>query len=513
EMGISPYIHGRSNGSPERGPHNNPAMPQFGSRDVDNAYDMAQLMHNYTVETFGINGGSNHGGIRNEWDEVDDRDKTYVAVHANGYDDNRASYCPGGALITSTYYTIFLCQDEVDRDVFGHEYGHGISNWGFPDGSGLALGVDYDNHSAASLAESFSDVVGEGLQGYGENPEEIDWMAGSFITGGIWRDLVNPHEFVGDEGEKYAARAYDEHFDCGQDPQGYYLTSTVFTKAMQLTSEGGEFNGCEVASQGIDFVNQIYFRAWRTKFSRSQDFETAYDKFMQACYDLAALPEYTEEQCEEFRKALQAVEVDQLDLDYGQGGLCVAGPQGEQAPPCAVNNAGTIWAVWPNGSPANFYARGEEISILGLGGVAGKEVNILLVHYRVNRPVWDDLNAQTILQTSAAVDAGGIIYTDFMSSQMTAQHPGVFDIVVDGNKDGRFQPWADSVVKITIADPQDNDDICYRGQSYPTSENCFDSENDCACGTGKTCTGEYVEEELRYSCKKRRQILDLEAQG
>ncbi|MCB0310387.1 MAG: hypothetical protein KDD42_04085, partial [Bdellovibrionales bacterium] len=43
EPGINPYIHGRSNNAPVRGPHNNPAMPQYLSENVDEAHEMAQL--------------------------------------------------------------------------------------------------------------------------------------------------------------------------------------------------------------------------------------------------------------------------------------------------------------------------------------------------------------------------------------------------------------------------------------------------------------------------------------
>ncbi len=429
--GLSGYVHGRSDSAPARGPHNNPGVPQFGSTDVDQAHDLALAMHSFTQTKFGLNGANNMGGIRNK---IGEQHLTLVAVHAEGWDAQQAGYCPGSAALSSLY-TVFLCRETALEDVVGHEYGHALVNWAFPVGS-TALGVDLSNVETRALDESHSDIMGEAFEF--DQLGFTDWIAGTNTPGLPWRDLVNPNEFANDSGRRFAARQYDQYIDCGGVSGGaYYSNSTVYSHAMYLASEGGEMNGCEIAGQGMDFVNQIYHRAWRTYFSRSQNFDTADDRLLQACSDL-----YDSTACGELAKALQAVEADQV-------GICddPQGAAGEQAPACAVNHCGTVTTTESDATPSVSFQVGEAVWLSLAGGTPNRDVDFVLAPHDAARPIWDDLETQALSPSSGTLDSTGALFAYFF----TASAEDTFDVIVDGNQDGNYQPWADETVTIIVA--------------------------------------------------------------
>ncbi len=437
--GISGYVHGRSELEPVRGPHNNPAVPQFGSTDVDYAFDITAQMHNFVQTKFGLNGANNLGGTRNE---LGNQHLTVLTVHGEGWDGNQANYCPGSAYLT-TLYSMRFCHGEIINDAVGHEYGHALAEWSFTTPAGdQANGIDNLKPSTRALSESHSDIMGEAFDF--DQTGSADWIAGTGSNGLPWRDLTNPHEFVNDGGKRFAQRLYDEYFTCGGVGSGdYYSQSTVYSHAMYLASEGGEMNGCEIVGQGMEFVTQIYHRAWRTYFSRGQSFDGAYTMFMQSCNDL-----YDSTACAEFDKALQAVEANQAEAPYG-GGLCddPQGALGEQAPPCAVSHGGDLATTQSDASPDSAFQVSESVWISLANGTAGRTVDFALLPHNPSRPIWDDLAGQALEQSSGTLDSTGALFVYFFTPSVE----DTFDVIVDGNQDGYYQPWADETATIVVS--------------------------------------------------------------
>ncbi len=430
--GISGYVHGRSEGMPVRGPHNNPALPQFGSTDVDYMYDIASTMHGFVQTSFGINGANNQGGARNVPQE---EHQSRYYVHSEGWNGLLDPYCPGGAWNSSTN-SIVLCNGEIYDDVLAHEYGHSIVDWSFTSG-GVALGTNSSNPHTRALEESHSDIVGEAFEF--NQTGALDWMAGGAVVDGPWRDLIAPHDFIDEHGFRYAQRFYDQYFDCDQGvgSGGFYSNSTVYSHAMYLASEGGEMNGCEITGQGIDFVTQVYHRAWRVYFSSSQNFDTADDRLLQACSDL-----YDSTACGELAKALQAVEADQL-------GICddPQGAAGESAPACAVAHGGTAQTTQADATPSASFQAGEPVWLALASGTPNRTVDFVLAPHDSARPIWDDLDAQALDTSSGTLDSTGALTAYFF----TPTTEDTFDVIVDGNQDGDYQPWADETMTIIVS--------------------------------------------------------------
>jgi len=439
--GLNGYIHGRSEGQPERGPHNNPAMIQFGSTDVDDGYSILGDMHNYASYFTGRNGANDQGGMRDVYGE---RHISRIATHNEGPDGNGISFCPGGALLTA-HQAILFCLNEIYPDVVAHEYAHAITNWTFQVGGAL-LSIDYNNPHTRSLSESFSDIIGESFEVH--ELSHCDWVGGSGRAApDPWRTLYNPNISIDSDGRNHAARLYDAYTNCdvSADTGGYYITSTIFSYSMYLASEGGEFNGCTIQGQGIALARDVFFRAWDAYFNRSQNFDGAYTLLLQSCQDLYGLdsPEYTN-----FRTALQAVEVNQAEAPYG-GGPCVdpLGLAGEQAPPCAVNHAANALTALVDGTPQSVFQAHQPMHLTVTAGTPDRTVQVHLTPADTSHAIWTDLATQSLVMTEIQLDADG----SALAVLFAAAEEGEFDVVVDANADGLYQPWADTVLPVTIS--------------------------------------------------------------
>jgi Zn-dependent metalloprotease len=382
------YIHGRTEGDPARGPFPNPAFPLFfGSSEVDSLYGYLKSIHDYYSTTFGIDGANGHGGLA-DWPSVPQNISRGVA-HNDGY----AGECSGGAVFSQSTGTIFFCRYMVVPDVVAHEYSHGIVHHSFHDGSGYPIGDVYYGQTAA-LDEGYADFMGQCFEK--SYTGVTDWINGAG-TEYNHRSLANPHSFLrsGFDNELYPDRFYDPNFYCGSgDFQGAHANLTVPAHAMYLFSEGGDFNGCTVAGQGMDATQQVLFRGWRNYFSQSESFQEAYSDLIQACTDL-----YPASTVVELTKALQAAEMD-------QPGLCSGIPA--QTPACAgasavnddlasATDGSSIRFCGPNPSfgPATIeYALGRagqvEVSVYDLAGHLVAKVASEWQDHGVHQATWSD---------------------------------------------------------------------------------------------------------------------------
>jgi Zn-dependent metalloprotease len=500
-MGMDEYYHGRSESQPLRGPHNRSDMIQYLSEDVDYAHEMYGDFHGFVVDSFSINGPNNRGGVRKP---IDEWPEAWAYVHAEGPSGEEAgTMCPGGALFTQNYSAVF-CHNEVYEDVFAHEFGHGVTHWRFLLGSS-PRGIDQGSPQTRSMGEATSDYYGELFEM--ERTGQNDWRQGS---GGPWEDglrnLTDPHATVDTHGNTHAQYLYDPLVNCDDfiDDGGYYINSTIFSFGLYLATDGGEFNGCTIEGQGMEFVKQVLFRAWDTKFVRDQKFKGAPLKINEACLEL-----YPEEQCSELYKALQAVELDQADRtpdgDFRYG-RCWNGVEGELAPPCAVKHAGDIKAVRPNGDEANLFAPGERLFLESYTGTPNRMVSVFVLPHNPDRSNWADFSVEAIHKDIVSFDQDGNL--EILVQYL--QQEGEFDLVVDGNFDGYYQPWADSKVSFTVATPIDGDNFCYQGEGSAFSENCQSSPEDCACGEGYVCRRSDDGNDNHFGCFKRFRHLPFE---
>ena len=71
-------------------------------------------------------------------------------------------------------------------------------------------------------------------------------------------------------------------------------------------SEGRAFNGCTITGIGLDKVEQILYRAMVTYYVPTETFNQAYIAIQRSAADL-----YSDVDCWQVKKALQAVELDQ----------------------------------------------------------------------------------------------------------------------------------------------------------------------------------------------------------
>ncbi|MFH0817015.1 MAG: Ig-like domain-containing protein, partial [Candidatus Micrarchaeota archaeon] len=195
-------------------------------------------------------------------------------------------------------------------------------------------------------------------------------------------------------------------------------------------------NGCEIPAIGEPAFQQIIYRAWDVYASSTESFNAFVVHMNQSCQDLygSTHPEY----CVSLVKAYQAVEMD-------QGGTCSNGT--EAAPACAVKNAGSVYTKNASGARIANFTSSETIWVGGENGVAGKTVNVHLIKHNGTLANWAKINP--LLTVSATVLANGTISVPLG----IVNEAGVYDLIVDGDRDGFYQPWADSTAILQVYTP------------------------------------------------------------
>ncbi len=195
-------------------------------------------------------------------------------------------------------------------------------------------------------------------------------------------------------------------------------------------SEGGEHNGCEFSGIGFDAVQQILYRAWTTYFVSTETFNQAVVSLQQSCIDLydATHPEYLTT----VTAALQAVEMDQPGRCSGIA---------EVAPACAVHGAGVV------GHDTTVYL-GQSVVVNGTGGLAEREVTFYLSAHPAVDTTWAPINIYREVMNRDTVELDGSL----QGNAWLADTLGVFDIIVDENSDGFYQPWADTILSVRVLD-------------------------------------------------------------
>ena len=301
-----PYVFGRSEGKPARGPYPDPNptpyFPYFGTSDVDSVYDFIGAVHQYYADTFGIDGANNLGGAAISPVAAG---ITRGVVHNESWS---VSACPN-AVFNATTGTISFCMNMVQPDVLGHEYSHAIQFH--------SCNPTYRGETGA-LMEGTSDLMGEVFEQYRRGSHDWESCSPPCALAPL-RNLANPGSFFDElRGSPYPDRFHSPYLYCGlSDNWGVHHNSTVFSHGLYLFAHGGQHaaNGCSIVGQGLDVTSRILFRGWRTYFHSGETFNEAFADMQEACSDL-----YPAETCAELTKALQAVQMDQPGTCTGQTG-------------------------------------------------------------------------------------------------------------------------------------------------------------------------------------------------
>jgi hypothetical protein len=289
----TPYVFGRREGQPERGPNPVPGAT-FGSTDVDREYEMISVIHQYYLDKFGRNGPNGQGGLGNSPDPVSTASNSpfneyRVRVNRNG---TNPDFCrSGGAnFVRDPVVAVNFCCGLLTHDVLGHELNHALFFHEF--NAPLPL------FESGAINESFGDFFGESFERYATGSN--DWK-------NAFRSLSDPSSKTYNDGviKPYPDRYLSPNFSTtSSDQGGVHRNSTIVSHAAFLAAEGGQFNGFGVVGIGLDKVEQIWYRVETEYFDGSENFNAAYVDIIQAATDL-----YGPEDVWEVTKALRAVEL------------------------------------------------------------------------------------------------------------------------------------------------------------------------------------------------------------
>jgi len=307
------YILGRSEGQPARGPMPGGAGPPYaGSTDVDDAYNFhLPLLHQFMADRFDRDGANDRGGTGNGTSVPFGVSRFWV--HGNGEPSTGVHVCNPYYAWAGTV-SVVVCANMLSNpaldinDLLLHEYGHLVNRYRSFQANGTANSLLLSG-LAGALNENMADIFGVSFEKYRTGTYDWEMFQGASIGSGYVRSLSNPPTGSSDVpgGIPAPDRYYSPGFYCGSfDSGGIHHNSTVPGKAAYLASEGGTFNGCTIQPLGVDKVVNIWYRALIHYHAPAETFNGAYGNFIQACRDL-----YSEADCAELTKALQAVEMDQ----------------------------------------------------------------------------------------------------------------------------------------------------------------------------------------------------------
>lgn len=153
-------------------------------------------------------------------------------------------------------------------DVAGHEMAHAIT--------AHTSGLEYLNESGA-MNESFSDMMGTAIEYYYDK-DNFNWGLGESIIAPSNKSMTGGLRFIDQPTKRGQPDTYKGKlwYSGKGDNGGVHFNSGVGNRAFYLMVEGGEHNGINVPSIGMDKAVQIAYRANSTYLTtRSQYFDFA----------------------------------------------------------------------------------------------------------------------------------------------------------------------------------------------------------------------------------------------
>lgn len=252
-----------------------------GDAEVDRSFAILGDVYDYYFNTFGRD-SINNGGMTMR-----------ATVH---YPGSTNFECPNAAW---TGAEMIACSGLVANDVWGHEFTHGVTQ--------SSADLCYHDQCGA-LNESISDIFGFAI-----DPD--DWTMGEDVTApGIpkpIRSMSNPP--LREDPDKLFSSLYYT----GRDQRiTVHSNSGVLNKGFYLMTAGGSFNGCTIRGITKEKSLAVIYQALTKPgyLVTSSNFKDAYTVITQACVDLASAGgSIIADDCEQVKRALQAVEMDQQD--------------------------------------------------------------------------------------------------------------------------------------------------------------------------------------------------------
>jgi Zn-dependent metalloprotease len=253
-----------------------------GITDVDNAYDFAGDTYDFFL--------ANHGR-----DSLDNTGMSLI---------NTVRYCPDGD--NCPFYNAFWNGQQMvfgnnfasADDVVAHELTHGVTEH--------ESNLEYWAESGA-INESFSDLWGEFVDltnGKGNDAPDVRWLMGEDLAIGAGRNMADPTAFGQPD------RMGSPNYYCGtNDNGGVHTNSGVNNKAVFLMTDGGTFNGITVRGLGIAEVAKIYYEAQSNILTSASQYTDLYNALQLACSNLTPSGVTSAADCDEVKKALDAVEM------------------------------------------------------------------------------------------------------------------------------------------------------------------------------------------------------------
>jgi hypothetical protein len=120
-----------------------------------------------------------------------------------------------------------------------------------------------------------------------------------------------------------------------------------------------------------------------------------------------------------------------------QPGYCSSIP--ERAPYSAVHSAGEV-------STNEIAFLNQPVIVEGINGFAEREVTFYLAPHPADETIWAAIPIYRAVQTVDTIEADGTM----LASVWLADTLGEFDLVVDENSDGFYQPWADTILTMQV---------------------------------------------------------------
>ena len=269
-------------GLPGYGPVRMGDDPATGNQDVDDAYTYLGDTYNFYFDFYGRDSIDNAG--MKLIATVRYCDPSYSCPYKNAYWDGTQMVFGKG----------FAAAD----DVVGHELTHGVTE--------RESALFYYMQSGA-INESFSDVWGEFIDQWNENGNdspEKKWLIGEDLPAsvGVIRNMKNPPAY------KDPDSMLSSYYHCkSNDNGGVHINSGVNNKAAYLMTDGGTFNGYTINPLGMDKVARIYYEVQTSLLTSGADYQDLADALDQACVNLIDTYGIEVSDCDEVRKAVNAV--------------------------------------------------------------------------------------------------------------------------------------------------------------------------------------------------------------
>ena len=274
---------------PGNGPVRAEGEPATGIGEVDFAYDYSGDTYDFFL--------TEHGR-----DSLDDAGMSLIST---------VRYCPSA--FDCPYANAFWDGTQMvygdgfasADDIVGHELTHGMTQY--------TSNLFYYYQSGA-INESFSDLWGEFIDqtnGRGTDTPGVKWQMGEDSPLGAIRSMSDPPAF-GHPDRIASPSYYTGSADLGflGDNGGVHTNSGVNNKAVYLMTDGGNFNGRNVAALGIDKVAAIYYEVQSGLLTSGADYGDLYNSLYQACLNLVGGVEgIAGPDCQQVRAASDAVEM------------------------------------------------------------------------------------------------------------------------------------------------------------------------------------------------------------